>query len=258
MNPNRQAGQIGVVIVLIMTVLMTVGLSLAANTNKDLINSQQSEESNRVFNAAEAGIEQALSADPNFESSELTGNLDFDNANVNYLVSKSNTLHTILFEGVSAHIDLADATAGQVQIDWAKEDDCATSQPASLLVGIYYDDAGTLRVRYETLGACDPSAFDRDDGFTLASHINQDGLRRRATVSLTSQDQFMRIKPLYNDTNIAVTGVGGSLPVQGFDIRSEAQNKTGDETRIVQVNRSLPAAPSVMDYAVFSGTTITK
>ncbi len=256
MNSNRQSGQIGVVIVLIMTVMMTVGLSLAANTNKDLINSQQSEESNRVFNAAEAGIEEALTTD--FPEGELSGSLDFENANVNYLVSKKNILNTILFEGVSAHINVAGTGASGVQITWSREDDCASSEPASLLVGIFYDDGGTLRVRYETLGACDSATYNRDEGFTQASHVNENNLHRQAVIALTGDDQFMRIKPLYNDTEIEVRGTGGDLPVQGEDIRSEAQNKTGDETRIVQVNRSLPAAPSIMDYAVYSGTTINK
>ena len=64
--------------------MLTVGLSLAANTSSDLIISQQEEESNRVFNAAEAGIEKALSEDLIFSEETQSGVLDsIDDVDVN-------------------------------------------------------------------------------------------------------------------------------------------------------------------------------
>lgn len=247
-----QAGQIGVVTLLIMTVLLTVGLSTAANTTRDVTLSQQEAESTRVFSAAEAGIEQALSS---YEGENLSGNVgSISDVDVNYTLTEVNALETRLFEGVSVAVDVTGVTTGQgITVHWSKDDDCGAADPASLLISIFYDDAGTTRVRYETAGAC-----DRSDGFTLASNVNTDGYRREIDIPLQTNDLFLRIKPLYNDTHIRVTGAGWTLPVQGVRVRSEASNQLGNETRSVEVNRSLPTAPSVMDYALVSGTTIVK
>ncbi len=250
-------GQVGIVMILIMSVLMTVGLSLAANANRDLSLSQSEEESNRVFNAAEAGIEQALSQDGSFDSS-FSDSFSIDNADVNFSIDKTSSLETRVFEGVSIHIDVVGATASNLVVDWARENDCASENPASLMITAFYEENGVSRARYYLAGACDEGSYDRDHGAELASVIDIDGYRRRFSVPIEADDLFFRIKPLYNDTHIRVAGGGGSIPTQGYAIRSEAKNQNGDETRIVQVNRSLPAAPSVMDYALFSGTTLTK
>ncbi len=71
---------------------------------------------------------------------------------------------------------------------------------------------------------------------------------------------FARIKPIYADATISVSG--SNLPTQSYLVRSEAENAstnaTGREVRVVEVNRSLPAAPSILDYALYSGGSITK
>jgi hypothetical protein len=254
-NMKYCRGQIGVIILLIMAVLLTVGLTLAANSNKDLIISQQEEESGRVFNAAEAGIEKALSSDLTFAAQSLAGTVDsIANVGVNYDINKLHALQTRLLEGMSVNIDVTGVADGQgLAIDWSKEDNCATQDPASLLIGIFTDDAGTLKVRYLTAGAC-----DRGDGFDLGASGDFNGFRRRITIPLAAGDQFARIKTLYNDTHLLVAGSGWTLPVQGFAIRSEAKNELGNETRAVEVTRSLPGAPAVMDYALVSGSDISK
>lgn len=254
---NSQSGQIGVIILLIMVVLVTIGLSLAARTTQDLFLSQQQADSTRVFNAAEAGVEQALSTSLEFQGDAQSGEIqNFSNSDidVDYQVTKLNFLETRLFEMVSVNVDVTGVTTGQsIQIDWSKEDNCSTQDPASLVVAVFYDDVGTTRVRNYALGAC-----DRADNFTTATTINVDGYRRRYSLPLLTNDLFVRIKPVYNDTHIRVTGSGWTMPVQYYNIRSQANNTKGTETRVVEVNRTLTAAPSVMDFALYSGSTIVK
>ena len=257
---TSQRGQVGVIIVLIMVVLLTIGLSLATRTTQDLFLAQQQADSTRVFNAAEAGVEQALSTSLTFEGSTLNGdiadfgNLDTSNIDVNYTITKVNQLETRLFEMVTVMVDVTGVTTGQgLQIDWSKENDCNNQDPASLLVSVYYDSGGQTKVRHYPLGAC-----DRGDGFTQATTINQDGYRRRISLALETGDLFVRVKPVYNDTHIRVSGNGWTLPVQYYNIHSEAVNTLGTEARVVEVNRTLSAAPSVMDFAVFSGSTLAK
>jgi len=251
---TSQAGQVGIAILLTMTVLLTMGLSTASRSTEDLFLSDQQSESARVFNAAEAGIEDALSSDFNFEGDSITGNVGtISDTSVDYTISKQSVLETRLFEGVSVKIDVTGAIDGQeLSIKWSKETDCGSEDPASLIVSIFYDDAGTTRARYYAYGAC-----DRSDGFTLGGS-SADEYYREVAVSLKAGDLFARIKTIYNDTHLKVAGVGWTLPVQAYNVRSQAQSEFGNETRIVEVKKSLDAAPAIMDYALFSGTTIIK
>ncbi len=256
---QAQSGQIGIIILLIMVSLLTVGLSLAAQTSQELTLTQQSAESARVFNAAEAGVEEALSQGFDFQSETTTGQLNdpVSGVNVNYEVTKRRTLETRLFEGLTVMVDVTGVATGQnLLIDWARSNDCnGTNPPASLVFSIYYDDAGTTRMRQAAVQGC-----AHNDNFTAAtSTTNVDGFYRHYTLPLLTNDLFVRIKPLYADTDIRVnSSLGWTLPYQFFTVRSEADSTLGDETRVVEVNRTLPAAPAILDYTVYSGTTITK
>lgn len=253
---SSQRGQVGVVILLIMVVLLTVGLSIASRSTQELFLTQQNVDSTRVFNAAEAGIDQALSTSFDFQGEQTSGEIaNFNDADiaVDYNVKKVTQLETRLFEMISVKVDVTGNNGNGIVIEWSKIDNCATEDVASLIASVYYDDAGTTRVRHYPLRGC-----DRSDNFLAATSINTDGYRRRYTLPLTTNDLFVRIKPVYNDTHVRVTGSGWTLPVQYYNVRSEATNSLGNETRIVEVNRTLNAAPSIFDYAVFSNTTIVK
>jgi hypothetical protein len=253
---QSQNGQVGVVILLIMVVLLTVGLSVASRSTQELFLTQQNVDSTRVFNAAEAGIDQALSTSFDFQGEQTSGEIDnFNNADidVDYQVTKMNELETRLFEMIDVKVDVTGNNGNGIVIEWSKLDDCITEDVASLIASVYYDDAGTTRVRHYPLRGC-----DRSDNFLAATSINVDEYRRRYTLPLTANDSFVRIKPVYNDTHIRVTGSGWTLPVQYYNIRSEATNTLGNETRIVEVNRTLNTAPSIFDYAVFSNATLVK
>lgn len=247
-----QSGQVGVITLLIMAVLLTIGLSTAVNTSQDVELSRQEAESARVFNAAESGVEKALQEYVPGDGAQ-SGSLDsISDVGVDYFVTELNSLETRLFEGLSVAIDVTGNGGSPLEIEWSREDDCGTQDPASLLAAVFSDDgSGGTMVRYEPIGAC-----DRGDKFETASTINQDGYRRRYELALAPDDLFVRLRPLYNDTHLRITGQG--LPTQGIRIRSEAENQLGSETRAVEVTQSLPTAPSVMDYALVSGTNIVK
>src|SRR3989338_3701872 len=57
---NTQSGQMLLVVVLVMVVALTVGLSVASRTITSLKISKQNEDSQRAFQAAETGIQEAL------------------------------------------------------------------------------------------------------------------------------------------------------------------------------------------------------
>jgi Tfp pilus assembly protein PilX len=251
-DTRSQRGQTGVIILLIMAGMLTVGLSLATRTTEEVLVTEQSKESTRIFNAAEAGIEEALSSDLNVLTDGTIPGIE--GVDVSYTVNKVNRLETQLFEGVTVSADVTGVTTGQeLRVDWSTITDCASDEPASLILTILSDEGGLTKSRYIPLAACDNS-----DGFTLASTINENNMRRRYDVPLVTGDFMVRVKPIYNNTQVRIAGKGFDLPVQYFSVRSQAQSTIGNETRSVEVNRTLSAAPSVMDYVLYSGSTLVK
>jgi len=254
---SRQSGQIGVIILLIMVVLLTIGISVSTQSSQDLFLSQQQVESTRVFNAAEAGIEQALSSEFDFEGVTQTGEIaDFGSTSVDvtYTINKVNQLETRLFELVGVKIDVTGMVPGNtLDILWSRDTNCASGNVASLLVTSFIDGPDGIRSNHAAFAGCDHS-----DGFTNASVVTENGYHRRVTYLLPDDTVFVRIVPVYADAHILVSGGNWTLPVQGYQIRSEAENTLGSEFRAVEVNRSLNSTPSFMDFTLFSGDGIIK
>lgn len=249
-NASSQSGQVAVVVLLIMVVLLTIGLSIATRTTQEVFLSQQQAESSRVFNAAETGVEDALSQDFNSLSGTATDVATIDGVDVSYTITPSDTLETRLTEGLSAMVDLDQSVNGNLQILWARETPC--NSKASLIFSVYYLTGGSTRVRHIPVG---PPGCGSDN-FGNATNVNINGYTLRYNLAVTNNDLFVRIKSVYNDTHIQVAGSG--LPDQFYRVRSEASNTLGDEQRTIQVTRTLSVAPSIMDYAVYSGTSIVK
>ena len=256
---SAQSGQVGIIIILIMVVLLTFGISLASRSTREIALSQQEEESNRVFNAAEAGVEQALSTSLNFTGDvyqPAPSVVPGSNASVDYSIRKQYTLNSRILEGTTVVVQLNDGagnSAGTVNIDWSKDSNCGAPgrKPASLSVSVYGITGGVSTARHFTYAAC-----NRNDSIPVAGG-GQNGYFKRASVPTQGTDILMRIKPVYNDTELNVSATG-NLPVQLYDIRSEATNQNGNETRAIQVKRTRAAAPSILDFAVLSGADLNK
>ena len=257
---NSQSGQIALVILLMVVVLLTVGLSLATRTTQDLFLAQQEADTSRVFNAAESGIEDALSQNFTAISGPQSGSLSLNDASVDYDITPSNQLETILTEGMTVQVELGGAVSGNLDVEWSRTADCA--QSASLLASVFSDDGGGMRVRHIAFGpdrtSCPP---DQGDNFTqVGDGTGSDGYRHLYQLSLTNDDQFVRITAVYDDTHVRVSdgSLVGTFPNQQYTINSTATNDIGDEQRSIQVTRTLPRAASFMDYALYSGAGISK
>jgi len=267
---HSQSGQIGIVILLMMAVIMTVGLSVISRTTQDISLSNQTSDSARVFNAAESGLDQALSLlQQSFVTGVLTttGTLTVNDSDVTYDIASSSVMESRIFEGTSVMINVVDRVAnpggltgsGALRVDWSKsafDTDCSSAplQPSSLLVFIYSVNGTQTALRTQAIAGC-----NRSDGFTASSTSGTTaGYRFWTTVALQPGDLFVRLKPLYGDAHIRVAGNGVTLPTEFYTITAQARNQTGNETRKIQVNQTLPSAPSVMDYVLYSGTTLVK
>ncbi len=263
---NSQSGQVGIIIILIMVVMLTVGLSLATQSTKEVLLSTQEDESTRILNAAEAGVEEALATDLAAQSgTTITGTVTVpgSNADVNYTIKKLSSLETRVPEGGVVMVKLADpGTAPAVSgltIDWAKDGDCA-KKPATLIAEVFsFDSTKTPKtsVRHYAFPACD-NGDSMAAPATMPVSTVSNGYTRQVVLSVGAKDTLVRIKPYYNDTYMRVNGAGGTLPTQSYLIQSTAVNTQSatNQTRSVEVNRTLSAAPAVMDYVLFSGTSI--
>jgi len=267
MKLQSQAGQISVSILLIMSVLVVISFSLARRTTTEVGLTTQTTESAYVFNAAESGVNNALALiyaklEAGEAVDEVTDEtIDADeNVAVSYSIRPSNQIETRLMEGNSLTIELDPANPVDVYIDWAKKEDC--NEQASILVTIFSQSAGETVARYFPVGPGDGCGHDGDEFETPAE--GQNDYQLRYTLSgLTANDLLVRVKAVYHDTNLLVTGSGAggtTLPVQSYVAESRATNRLGDkqETRALRVVRTKAVAPAIMDYAVYTEGSLSK
>ena len=252
---RAQSGQVGIAVLLIMVVLSTIGISIAARSSQDIQSTRQSQEALQTFTAAESAIEDVLTRGEDYLNETTTGQYTgVQNNEVNYTVSQEAELSTPLLEGSVAEVDVSTGTAGQqVRIEWGDTTDC-NADPPSLLVAVVNTSTGTPVSRYESYAIC-----DRGDGFAvITTPAGTAGFARQVVLTLQSGDDTIRLTSLYNDTQIGVVGVNWTLPVQQYTINSVARNTLGRETKAIEVQRTAEYAPALLDYALVSGTTILK
>lgn len=250
---TTQSGQVGIAVLLIMVVLSTIGISIATRSSQDIQSSRQNQEASQTFTAAESALENVLSQGQDYlqenQSGQFTG---VENATVDYTIEQNESVNTELLQGAVAEIDVTTSQNGDtVRIEWSETTDC-TKEPASLAVTVMNDNGGTSVARNYTFAIC-----DRGDGFSLVSTPGTT-FQRRVDLVLQTGDKYIRVVAVYNDTHLAVNGVGWTLPTQEFIINSVAKNDLGRETKAIEVQRSLDYAPSIFDFSLVSGTSILK
>lgn len=256
---HAQSGQIGLIVILTMVVILTIGLSVASRSSQEVQIASQEENSTRVFNSAESGIEEALSAiltaEEAGDTSGLTGGSgSSDGINRKHTIALSNSLETQLAEGVSTEISLTNNPSGTLNIKWSRQS-CGQT-PAALLISVFSDNAGTIRsTQYGVNINCNPRS---GDNLEVATGSLSSPYYGSYNLTLTNNDQFIRIKPLYNDTDIYIAS-SPLVDEAQYNIESQAQNDDDTkETSAISAKRTLPTAPGVMDYAIVSGANIVK
>jgi hypothetical protein len=258
MKSKGQSGQIAVSILLIMTVLVVISFSLATRTTNEVALTTQTTESAYVFNAAESGVNQALAQIySNLEAGEevvASGDEITTSENVTgtYSILPSSQIETRLMEGNSLTVELDPASVVDMDIDWAQEADC--DDRASVIISVYSDSSGETSARHYPVGSGDGCGHDGDDFATPSDSSYDDYQYTYQLTGLTADDLFVRIKSIYNDTNLLVSGAGGDLPTQSYIAESRATNTAGDkkETRALRVVRTKAVAPAIMDYVVYT------
>jgi len=86
------------------------------------------------------------------------------------------------------------------------------------------------------------------------------GYNYRHDITVSASDRLIRITPLYFSTDLLVEG---AIVPQAHLVRSTAQTDVPDEAdrtieQIIQVQRTLPAAPSYMNYVLYTNGSISQ
>jgi len=257
-------GQALVVVLLLLGVAVTVGLSIVSRSVTEVSVSTAEDESSRALEAAEAGVESALGGvvavgssdtDTFAEASFNVSNTAVGNAQV-YEVPYS------LSAGEVATVDLGGYTGNNVRVCWGSLETAAVElilyyQGATAVsVGrVGYDPNGTTRAQNsfspDAGGGCNGAGYTRSYAYTQMVSLRND-----LGMAAGGSPLILRIRALYNTQGlpVAVRGLGGDLPTQGSEIISTGQ--AGGSTQKLRVIQSKPDLPLMFDAALFSGTSL--
>lgn len=287
LSRSNNSGQVLLVILLMMAVILTIGLSTISRSITDIKISEQTEDSARAFSAAEAGVEAILSGLGTGGLSGInvqttTGSLlSGDNKTFMYPQQISqNEIATIWLStytagsGYSGNMGTQDFSVGWGNPNTPASDNVLT--PA-LEVSYYYNNSG-IKVAKLML---DPN-ISRQNGFCHPGVSCEGGLVTISTsgcsyanrqvqfcanisrdlvtnwLGATGTFYFARLRLLYG-SGAHYVGFGtpnGTLPTQGDLIA--ATGTSNQAVRKVQVYRLKPAPPDVFDFALYSGGSLVK
>src|SRR3989344_3031430 len=240
---NKEKGQILLIVVITMIVALTVGLSIASRTVTELRLSRQNEESQRAFNAAEAGIDRVLQQGGEITLQEELGN----NAAFAVSATQYGGDQILLNNGEEVDQDVgadvwlsnypdfsSQIASGRITVYWGDEDqiNCTETtpvRPALQIVILQGDIADPQIVKYlydtcaaRTQGTIDGATYGTQTisglpGYTFTNRIN--------TPIAISDGIIVKVIPLYNSTTVAVvaqdlSGQPIALPSQGSVVES--------------------------------------
>jgi len=258
----RQAGQTLLIVVLVMVISLTVGLSIASKTITNLRISTEEVSSAQALSAAETGVSQSIKSGTNTPQTSLPNTATFNASSTavsgtNFLINAGNVIPQD--EGTDvwliAHkslggLDFTSPWTGTLTIYWG--DSSAGCDNAALeivkITGTLASNAVSTRDGYDPdstrylsnkLTNVSPS-FPSVSGKTFC--YTKD-------ISVTN-GLLVRIIPLYTNTVLAVSGGLNSLPQQGSIITSTGTS--GNVVRKISVVANYYSLPSqFFTYGLF-------
>lgn len=255
-------GQALLIILLVMVVGLTVGLSLSTRSVSDVKVSSQLEDSSRAFAAAESGIEAVLKGDTALSGTVGNGSYTLTTSTAgstgtSFSLGDLNIADTytvwLVGHDASGNLDLTTIYGGStIDICWQKAESTG-DEPAMETAVVYKDNGGLYKI---WRGAYDPSPTRRAGNFFSDTDAGGcAGLTNKKTInlaSLTGTKIALRLRPFYAKATANAVPLGGNnLPGQGLTISSSGTS--GQTTRKIVVTQSYGSLPSIFDYVLFSG-----
>ncbi len=266
----NQAGQVALIILTVMAIALTLGLSLSQRVITDLEITQEEEKSAQAFSAAEGGIEEALrildqggDIGTELDSTQIAQDLDVNSLQVestavggdvefNYplTVKPGNSAFVWLREhDADGNIDLTQGYNGaSIDICW---------QDGAAVETIYFYDDGSYNISRFAYNSNSTSTIS--NGFSNSFSSGCANLDTSATISLGGTPLFLIIRPFYAETEIGVLGTE-ALPIQGNEVTSTADVKRSEDevvSRRIKAYQSWEIPPEFFFHSIFANTGVT-
>ncbi len=273
-NTRLQDGQTLLVVIIVMVVVLTVGLSLASRNVVNLKTTTEQQNSQKALSAAEAGIEQALVG--NVVNNQNLGTATISNVTIQTTGGKSFLLNNGSYinqdDGQDIWLTAYNTNPqnlyqppfwnGTLTLYWgassdvcSKNTDISPNTMAALEIIIISSTNNSTFV--PTL---DRTVYDPCSARATFNHFNLANTNTSVTINgvtpayATDPLNFthgviLRIIPLYANTVIGVVG-NTNLPVQGKIITSTGA--AGSTQRTISYYQQNDSVPSEFYYSIFS------
>lgn len=269
-NSFSQNGQVVLVILLVMAVVLTVGLSIASRSVTDVKISQQSQEAARALWVAQAGLEKAIKSNILLPGS-------FDNDSVTYEVTRqglgggndylypqkiganeSATIWLVGHDEETREINTSTFFSGKLTIYWGNPGESATTETTPALEAtLIYDDGGFHQKRYTFdpySGRQTPTNFSPAETGTTISGQKLEFSSGEVNLNSIQKPYLLKVKILFSTTPQALAvRANNPLPGQGNCFESSAKVVESGVTRKLKQCQLWEVSPSIFDYVLFSG-----
>lgn len=268
-----QKGQALVLVLLSLAVVLTLVLYILSRSVTDILVSSKNEETTRAFSAAEAGIEQALVIGiGNGSRKDLGNNAGFISSVSGFATGTKSFVYPLELNSgdtmtlwLKSQDSSADFNGTKVKICWGQSGTTGNANTAAPAIeaSLFYGTATTVKI---FRAAFDPNTTrSSSNGFSAVNSLctvngTKFAFYQTLDISGLTEPQFIRIQMLYNtDTAhpIAFDSTDSSVfPSQGTDIISTGT--AGTSTRRIDVFQGWPEPPSVLNFAIYSPSGLTK
>ena len=272
---KHEKGQTLLFVVVAVTIALAVGVSVSTRTLSSLKRVSRSNTSERATAAAEGGIEFLLSKTykqlnsatnptslPNCQG--LGGNgIGYDGGKCIYDLGGSGDMasRAILTVGTFVSNNSSNGYTFSLQPDSVKE---VNLNGFSGTINVCWSNpnAAIYYIMYNKDGLVEKKGFYKS-GFTNASNLaNITGVSGDCTSVVTSswanpKPYGIRIRVLYDQSQVSVNPVSGNLPNQGYKLTSQGvvlskgTNTSQPETSTITVYKSLPYVSGIFDFGIY-------
>lgn len=272
MAKKYQKGQVLMIVVLVLVVALTVGLAIAARIVTELKLSKQNEESQRAFQAAEAGIQQTFLKQSPISEQNLGNNSRYETiyeASPQTSILVNNGLPVDQGVGVDVWMSKYSSDPSEIYTEQMGTGDVAItmfwgsqgqsscnplagsgSAPAIELVVLKgpKNNPSLERFVFDNCGRIAPNSFSVQSA--LSDSPIQGTKYLFKSVITVNNALLMRVIPIYNSTTVAFSSSLTFKP-QGSVVKSTG--RSGDTVRKIESYKSFPQIPlEVFPYAIIS------
>lgn len=252
---RQQKGQTLVVVLMIMILALSMGLTISSRFVKNLHNVVGADNSSKATGVAEAAVERILLLPADTLTSYINNNTCGSDCALQITDSTGQKLDatvTLSFVGNSGSsypISIAEADAAAVSLTGYQQGRSVYVcwNDSNSIIGYYiYTQSGVTKATPFAYNAV--LANNTTNGFSSASA--NFGYQNCFSIVASQTPIALRLHSVYGRTDVNVLPEAGfNIPVQGIKIVSTG--KVGNATKIITVIKSTTFTPAYFDYSVY-------